>query len=203
MRPDAGDRADGAERADGQGGPPFDGKDLHIGDFGWGILPLAAPLTTAALTIAGMAMAFSRDGSGRVALSFIGEGGSSLGEWHEAINVCAARRLPAVFCIENNQTRVVDAGRPSRPPSVCLRTRRSATDCRADRGRHRSRSDRRGVCMGGRARPRRARSGAHRGRVDADVRPRPSRRHAVSRPRSAVVVGLPAARRAGLRRPRA
>ena len=39
-----------------------------------------------------------------MALSFIGEGGSSLGEWHEAINVCAARRLPAVFCIENNQT---------------------------------------------------------------------------------------------------
>ena len=37
-------------------------------------------------------------------LSFIGEGGSSLGEWHEAINLCAARRLPAIFCIENNQT---------------------------------------------------------------------------------------------------
>ncbi len=49
-------------------------------------------------------MAFARDGSGRVALSFIGEGGSSLGEWHEAINLCAARRLPAVFCVQNNQT---------------------------------------------------------------------------------------------------
>ncbi len=35
---------------------------------------------------------------------FIGEGGSSLGEWHEAINLCAARRLPAVFCVQNNQT---------------------------------------------------------------------------------------------------
>jgi 2-oxoisovalerate dehydrogenase E1 component len=39
-----------------------------------------------------------------VAFSFIGEGGSSLGEWHEAINVCAARKLPAVFCVENNHT---------------------------------------------------------------------------------------------------
>jgi 2-oxoisovalerate dehydrogenase E1 component len=39
-----------------------------------------------------------------VAVSFIGEGGSSLGEWHEAINLCAARRLPAIFCLENNQT---------------------------------------------------------------------------------------------------
>ena len=88
----------------GKAGAPFDGKDLHIGDFEWGILPPAAPLTTAALTVAGIAMAFAREGSGRVAVSFIGEGGSSLGEWHEAINLCAARRLPAVFCIENNQT---------------------------------------------------------------------------------------------------
>jgi 2-oxoisovalerate dehydrogenase E1 component len=88
----------------GKAGPPLDGKDLHIGDFKNGILSPAAPLTTATLTIAGMAMAFWRDGSGRVALSFIGEGGSSLGEWHEAINLCAARRLPAIFCVENNQT---------------------------------------------------------------------------------------------------
>jgi 2-oxoisovalerate dehydrogenase E1 component len=88
----------------GKAGAPFGGKDLHIGGFEWGIVPPAAPLTTAALTLAGMAMAFWRDGSGRVAVSFIGEGGSSLGEWHEAINLCAARRLPAVFCVENNQT---------------------------------------------------------------------------------------------------
>jgi 2-oxoisovalerate dehydrogenase E1 component len=88
----------------GKVGKPLDGKDLHIGDFEWGILPPAAPLTTATLTVAGMAMAFARDGSGRVAVSFIGEGGSSLGEWHEAINLCAARKLPAIFCLENNQT---------------------------------------------------------------------------------------------------
>jgi 2-oxoisovalerate dehydrogenase E1 component len=88
----------------GKRGAPMDGKDLHIGDFGWGVLPPAAPLSIASLTLAGMALAFSRQGSGRVAISFIGEGGSSLGEWHEAINLCAARRLPAVFCLENNQT---------------------------------------------------------------------------------------------------
>jgi 2-oxoisovalerate dehydrogenase E1 component len=83
-------------------GPPVDGKDLHIGDFSWGIVPPAAPLGIASLTIAGMALAFLREGSDRVAVSFIGDGGSSLGEWHEAINVCAARRLPAIFCVENN-----------------------------------------------------------------------------------------------------
>lgn len=85
-------------------GPPMNGKDLHTGDFEWGVLPATAPLSIGSLSIAGMAMAFWRDGSGRVAVSFIGEGGSSLGEWHEAINLCAARKLPAIFCIENNQT---------------------------------------------------------------------------------------------------
>jgi 2-oxoisovalerate dehydrogenase E1 component len=85
-------------------GPPMNGKDLHIGDFDFGILPAAAPLAIGTLAIAGMAMAFARERSGRVGLSFIGEGASSLGEWHEAINLCAARRLPAVFCVENNQT---------------------------------------------------------------------------------------------------
>jgi 2-oxoisovalerate dehydrogenase E1 component len=85
-------------------GPPTDGKDFGYGDIDWGILLPASPLTIATLTLAGMAMAFWREGSGRVALSFIGEGGSSLGEWHEAINLCAARRLPALFCIQNNQT---------------------------------------------------------------------------------------------------
>ena len=39
-----------------------------------------------------------------VAISFIGEGATSLGEWHEAINACAARKLPAIFCVQNNQT---------------------------------------------------------------------------------------------------
>ena len=85
-------------------GPPMNGKDLHIGDFDAGILPASAPLAISTLTVAGMAMAFAQQGDGRVALSFIGEGGSSLGEWHEAINLCAARRLPAIFCVQNNQT---------------------------------------------------------------------------------------------------
>jgi 2-oxoisovalerate dehydrogenase E1 component len=85
-------------------GPPLEGKDLHLGDFGWGILPPAAPLTISTLTAAGMAFAFARQQAERIVVTFVGDGGSSLGEWHEAINVCAAERLPVVFCIENNQT---------------------------------------------------------------------------------------------------
>src|SRR5262245_28177258 len=85
-------------------GMPTEGKDFGYGDLDWGVLLPASPLTIATLTLTGMAMAFWRDGSKRVAVSFIGEGGSSLGEWHEAINLCAARRLPMIFCVQNNQT---------------------------------------------------------------------------------------------------
>jgi 2-oxoisovalerate dehydrogenase E1 component len=85
-------------------GPPMNGKDLHVGDWEHGILPAMAPLGSPALTIAGIAMAFALEKQERVAVSFIGEGATSLGEWHEAINACAARKLPAIFCVQNNQT---------------------------------------------------------------------------------------------------
>ena len=93
----------------GKAGPPMDGRDLHIGDLSRGVLPPAAPLSISSLNVAGIAFAMSRepaaeDGDSRVAVAFIGEGGSSLGEWHEAINACAARSLPAIFCVQNNQT---------------------------------------------------------------------------------------------------
>jgi 2-oxoisovalerate dehydrogenase E1 component len=88
----------------GKAGAPMDGRDLHLGDFEWGVLPAAAPLAISSLTMAGMGLAFARQKADRVAVSFIGEGGSSLGEWHEAINLCGARRLPVIFCLQNNQT---------------------------------------------------------------------------------------------------
>jgi 2-oxoisovalerate dehydrogenase E1 component len=104
MRPDASMVRMALNAQVGKAGPPLDGKDFNIGDFSWGILPPAAPLTISTMTVAGLAMAFARERAPRVAISFIGEGGSSLGEWHEAINLCAAHRLPAVFCVQNNQT---------------------------------------------------------------------------------------------------
>lgn len=88
----------------GKAGPPMNGRDLHIGDMSWGILPASAPLAVSTLTAAGLGLAFSLQHEARVAVSFIGDGGSSLGEWHEAINLCATRRLPVIFCVENNQT---------------------------------------------------------------------------------------------------
>jgi 2-oxoisovalerate dehydrogenase E1 component len=85
-------------------GPPMNGKDLHIGDLDHGIFPPAAPLANGVMAIAGMALAFAREGRGRVALAFNGDGATSLGEWHEAINAAAVRKLPVIFCVQNNQT---------------------------------------------------------------------------------------------------
>lgn len=88
----------------GKVGLPCQGRDLHLGDFSKGILTPAAPLAIATCTLIGLALMFKRRGEKRVAISFIGEGGSSLGEWHEAINFAAVKKLPMIFCIENNQT---------------------------------------------------------------------------------------------------
>jgi len=88
----------------GKAGPPMDGRDLHIGDFAWGIYPPAAPLLVPTLSMAGMGLAFAQTRSERVAVSYLGDGATSLGEWHEAINLCAVRRLPVIFCVQNNQT---------------------------------------------------------------------------------------------------
>jgi len=104
MRPDAATVRMVLNAQAGKAGPPMDGRDFHIGDLSCGILPATAPLAISTLSVAGLAMAFALRREPRVAVSFIGEGGSSLGEWHEAINVCAARRLPAIFCVQNNQT---------------------------------------------------------------------------------------------------
>ncbi len=87
----------------GKLGAPSNGRDLHVGDFSCGVVTPAAPLAIATNTLVGLAMSFKLKKEPRVALSFIGEGGSSLGEWHEAINMACVQNLPMVFCIENNQ----------------------------------------------------------------------------------------------------
>lgn len=88
----------------GKNGAPMHGKDLHYGDLQSGVLFAAAPLSIATCTVTGMALRFQLDRQERVGISFIGDGGSSLGEWHEAITFAASKQLPMIYCIENNQT---------------------------------------------------------------------------------------------------
>lgn len=87
----------------GKVGMPCDGRDLHLGDFSKNILTPAAPLAIATCTLLGLALSFKQKKEPRVAISFIGEGGCSLGEWHEAVNFASVMSLPLVFCIQNNQ----------------------------------------------------------------------------------------------------
>jgi 2-oxoisovalerate dehydrogenase E1 component len=52
---------------------------------------------------AGCAFALAREGAGRVAINFIGEGGTSTGDFHEGLNMAAVWKLPLVLVIENNR----------------------------------------------------------------------------------------------------
>ncbi len=51
----------------------------------------------------GIAMAFKLRKERRVAVTYIGDGGTSQGDFYEGINFAGAYRLPAVFIVQNNQ----------------------------------------------------------------------------------------------------
>lgn len=86
----------------GKTGTPVGGRDIHVGDFEHGVMPPAAPLAIATQTLIGLAYANKLAKEDRVCVSFIGDGGSSLGEWHEAVNFAAVQKLGMVFVVENN-----------------------------------------------------------------------------------------------------
>ena len=50
-----------------------------------------------------MAMAFKLRGEARCALTWFGDGSTSRGDFHEAMNWAGVQRLPVVFVLENNQ----------------------------------------------------------------------------------------------------
>ncbi len=50
----------------------------------------------------GAALAYKLKGQQKVCLAFTGEGGTSEGDFHEALNVAAVWDLPVIFIIENN-----------------------------------------------------------------------------------------------------
>ena len=50
----------------------------------------------------GVALAYKLKNEQKVSLAFTGEGGTSEGDFHEALNVAAVWNLPVIFLIENN-----------------------------------------------------------------------------------------------------
>jgi len=67
-------------------------------DFPW-----CVPIATQTLHAAGAALAYKIRNERRVAMAFIGDGGTSEGSFYEAINVAGVQQLPVVFMIVNNQ----------------------------------------------------------------------------------------------------
>ncbi len=65
--------------------------------------PIAVPIASQCLHAAGIAFAFQYRQEPRVAVVCIGDGGTSEGDFYEAINVAGCWKLPVVFIINNNQ----------------------------------------------------------------------------------------------------
>ena len=65
--------------------------------------PICVPIATQCLHAAGAAYAMKYQGSDRVAVTVVGDGGSSKGDFLEALNAAGAYKLPVVFIIANNQ----------------------------------------------------------------------------------------------------
>lgn len=65
-------------------------------------LPICVPIATQCLHATGIASAFKYRKEKRVALTCIGEGGTSEGEFYEALNVAGAWHLPVVFIVNSN-----------------------------------------------------------------------------------------------------
>ncbi|MDE2235949.1 MAG: pyruvate dehydrogenase (acetyl-transferring) E1 component subunit alpha [Gammaproteobacteria bacterium] len=67
-------------------------------DFAW-----AVPIATQCHHAAGAALAFKLRGEKRAAVSVIGDGGTSQGDFYESLNAAGAYQLPVVFVVSNNK----------------------------------------------------------------------------------------------------
>jgi len=82
-----------------------DGRDgnIHFGDRRLGCVGMVSMLPDMMPVAVGMAMAFRMRGERRCALTWLGDGSTSRGDCHEAMNWAGVQRLPVIFVLENNQ----------------------------------------------------------------------------------------------------
>ena len=76
---------------------------LHGGDPDLGVYGSTSMLASSLPVACGAALSFKYRLTNNVAVAYIGEGGSSRGDFHEALNFAAVQRLPVVFVVENNR----------------------------------------------------------------------------------------------------
>jgi TPP-dependent pyruvate/acetoin dehydrogenase alpha subunit len=81
------------------------GRDgnVHFGDFRLGCVGMVSMLPDMMLVATGMAMAFKLRRERRCAITWFGDGSTSRGDFHEAMNWAGVQRLPVIFVLENNQ----------------------------------------------------------------------------------------------------
>ena len=77
-------------------------RSFHFGAMEHSIVGMISHLGPQLSLAAGVAMAHKLKKEGRVSLAFTGEGATSQGEFHEALNVASVWKLPVIFLIENN-----------------------------------------------------------------------------------------------------
>lgn len=65
--------------------------------------PIAVPIATQVCHAAGCAYAFKLRGEPRVAVCILGDGGTSKGDFYEALNLAAVWQAPLVVVVNNNQ----------------------------------------------------------------------------------------------------
>jgi TPP-dependent pyruvate/acetoin dehydrogenase alpha subunit len=82
---------------------PTRGRDLHIGDFKHGVLTPISHVGDIMAVTAGIALSFRQKGEKRLALTWIGDGSTKSGVFHEAMNFAAVQNLPFIVIIQNNQ----------------------------------------------------------------------------------------------------
>jgi pyruvate dehydrogenase E1 component alpha subunit len=84
---------------------PTRGRDgnVHMADARLGLIAMVSHLPAMLPVAVGCALAFRIRDEKRVALGWFGEGSSSRGDAHEAMNLAGVRNLPMVFICDNNQ----------------------------------------------------------------------------------------------------
>ena len=79
------------------------GRDVHTGDPGKGVIPPISFVASLVPVMAGMALAFRLRKEPRVALTWVGDGAARTGEFHEGFSLAAAKRLPLIVVLQDNR----------------------------------------------------------------------------------------------------
>ncbi len=79
------------------------GGSMHIADLDRGMLGANGIVGGGPPLVIGAALTAKTLGTGTVAVSFTGDGGSNQGTTFEAMNMAVVLKLPAIFMFENNQ----------------------------------------------------------------------------------------------------